>query len=54
MRSISGHRVTVGELATLTVEDVLRPEVQGDDTARLVRRTAERKRGAKSTSSAAR
>jgi len=40
MRAQTGHRVPLDELATLLVEEVIRPEVQNDETARLIRKAA--------------
>lgn len=46
MRSLTGHNASPLELATLLVEEVLRPEVQDGDTARLIRRVAAQSRSA--------
>ena len=40
MRAATGHLATLEEIATILVEEVIRPELQGDDTARLIRRAA--------------
>lgn len=48
MRGLTGHNASPQEIATLLVEEVLRPEVQGDDTARLIRRVAAQSRAAES------
>lgn len=40
LRKAHGHKATLEELATILVNDCLRPEVQGDETARLIRRAA--------------
>ncbi|MEI6448531.1 MAG: type I restriction enzyme HsdR N-terminal domain-containing protein [Actinomycetes bacterium] len=40
MRAATGHLATLEEIATILVEEVIRPEVLGDDTARLVRKAA--------------
>lgn len=40
MRSATGHLATLPEIAAILVEEVIRPEVLGDDTSRLVRKAA--------------
>lgn len=40
MRVATGHMATLQEIATILVEEVLRPDVQGDETARLIRKAA--------------
>jgi predicted type IV restriction endonuclease len=40
MRAATGHMASLQEIATILVEEVIRPEVQGDDTARLIRKAA--------------
>lgn len=40
MRSATGHLATLPEVATILVEEVIRPEVLGDDTARLIHKAA--------------
>jgi len=54
MRGLTEHSASPQELATLLVEEVLRPDVQGDDTARLIRRAAAHSRAAASKESAPR
>jgi predicted type IV restriction endonuclease/predicted transport protein len=44
MRRLHGHNVSPQELATLLVQDVFRPDVQGNDTARLILRAAAQKK----------
>ncbi|MFA5844272.1 MAG: type I restriction enzyme HsdR N-terminal domain-containing protein [Coriobacteriia bacterium] len=45
MRSSTGYRLGLDELATILVEDVFRPEVQGGETARLIKKAAAAKNG---------
>jgi|GEM_PF-2602471 len=52
MRQATGHMATLEEVATILVEEVIRPEVQGDDTARLIRKAAQLGRTAKKRSAA--
>lgn len=40
MRAASGYRLSLDELATILVEDVFRPEIQGGETARLIKKAA--------------
>lgn len=40
MRADTGHLATLEEIATILVEEVIRPDVLGDDTARLVKKAA--------------
>jgi hypothetical protein len=40
MRPATGHLATLEEIATILVEEVIRPEALGDDTARLMRKAA--------------
>lgn len=40
MRAATGHLATLSEIATILVEEVIRPEMLGDDTARLIRKAA--------------
>ena len=40
MRAATGHLATLSEIATILVEEVIRPEVLGDETSRLVRKAA--------------
>ena len=40
MRTATGYRVGVDELATILVEEVFRPEAQGGQTARLIKKAA--------------
>lgn len=40
MRADTGHLATLEEIATILVEEVIRPEVQSDETARLIRKAA--------------
>lgn len=47
LRAATGHLATLEEIATILVEEVIRPEVLGDDTARLVRKAAALGRSAK-------
>ena len=44
MRRLHGHNVSPQELATLLVQDVLRPEVQGNEMARLILKAAAQRR----------
>ncbi len=44
MRRLHGHNVSPQELATLLVQEVFRPDVQGNDTARLILKAAAQKR----------
>jgi hypothetical protein len=37
MRSTTGHRAALEEIATTLAEEVIRPEMQGDDPAWLIR-----------------
>lgn len=46
MRRLHGHNVSPQELATMLVSDVFRPDVQGDETARLILRAAAQKKAA--------
>jgi len=47
MRAATGHLATLTEIATILVEEVIRPEVLGDDTARLIRKAAALSRSTK-------
>ena len=47
MRTQYGHNASLQELATILVEDVFRPDVQDDETTRLIRRAAASGRSAK-------
>lgn len=40
VRAVTGHRVPLDELATLLAQDVLRADVQSDETAKLIRKAA--------------
>ena len=50
MRRVHGHNVSPEELATLLVQDVFRPDVQGDETARLILKAAAQKKAARVSS----
>jgi hypothetical protein len=50
MRAATGHLATLSEIATILVEEVIRPEVLGDDTARLIRKAAALGRSTKTSS----
>jgi len=43
VRRATGHLVPLDELANLLIEEVVRPEVQGEETAKLVRRALAKK-----------
>lgn len=49
MRAGTGHMASLEEIATILVEEVIRPEVQGDGTARLIRKAAALGRSVKKT-----
>jgi predicted transport protein/predicted type IV restriction endonuclease len=46
MRRLHGHNVSLEELATMLVSEVFRPDVQGDETSRLILRAAAQKKAA--------
>jgi predicted type IV restriction endonuclease len=46
MRAATGYRVPIDELATILVEDVFRSDIQGDDTARLIKKAIAAAKGA--------
>ena len=50
MRVATGHLASLEEIATILVEEVIRPEVQGEDTARLLRKAAAIKKSAHKSS----
>ena len=53
MRAATSHLATLEEIATILVEEVIRPEALGDDTARLVRKAAALGRSTKRSASKA-
>jgi predicted type IV restriction endonuclease len=51
MRRLTGHSASPQEIATILVEEVFRLDVQGDDTARLIKKAADRVRAVASKAS---
>jgi predicted type IV restriction endonuclease len=46
MRAATGYRVPLDELATILVEEVFRADMQGEETARLIKKAAVAGKGA--------